>query len=234
MNKYKAVIFDLDNTLCDTISAIRTSMRVCYKYLKNHYPDITFEQFMDIEEKIFIRLTIEQKLPVYSFRALYWHEIFAELKLAPSPILIKNMIQLYSDQIAKTVELFDGVEELLIELKAMGLKLAILSNGDFQTKAAMVEYLNISKCFDLIVASDITQVDKPDPKAFIYVLKQLGLEAPDCVMVGDERTNDVEGSRILGMTPVYACWPEKNSGKSLEDIFCANTPQDILDLVKVQ
>jgi putative hydrolase of the HAD superfamily len=229
----KAVIFDLDNTLCDTITAIHKSMRVCYKYLKNYYEEITFEQFIEVEEKIFYYLTLEKKLPVYSFRALYWHEIFNALNLPHNPVYIKNLIQLYSDQIAKNVELFEGIEETLVELKNRNKRLAILSNGDFQTKASMIEYLNISKYFDLVVASDLTQADKPNPKAFEYTLELLKLGKEEVVMVGDERVNDVEGALDYGIKSFYVLWPEKNKGKTLglKNAKCLYTPQDLLDYI---
>ncbi|RMD77142.1 HAD family hydrolase [Candidatus Dojkabacteria bacterium] len=228
----KAVIFDLDNTLCDTLSSIPRSMKVCYKYLKNFFPDLDLDKFLKIEEEIFVRLTIEQRLPVYSFRALYWHEIFQELGLEADPILIKNVIHLYGDQMAKTVELFPGIEDLLTELKKRGLKLAILSNGDFFTKASMVEYLNIGKYFDLVVASDITQVDKPDPRAFLYVLQKLDVKAYECLFVGDERQNDIMGAQNVGLIPVYVTWPEKNLNKVVEGAYNVSTPLQILDLVE--
>lgn len=233
MSKYKGAIFDLDNTLCDTIGAIHKSMRVCYKYLKNYYPDIEFESFMENEEKIFYNLTLKQKLPVYSFRALYWHEIFSALGLKHNPIYIKNVIQLYSDQLAKNVELFDGIEQMLIALKQKDLKLAILSNGDFQTKASMIEYLNISQYFDFIVASDLTQVDKPDPRAFDYVLNLLEIGKEEVIMVGDERLNDIEGALSYGIQAFYAAWPEKNIGKTIENslVTVLKEPNDILKYI---
>lgn len=233
MSKYKGAIFDLDNTLCDTIGAIHKSMRVCYKYLKNYYREIEFESFMQNEEKIFYKLTLDLKLPVYSFRALYWHEIFTTLGLKHNPIYIKNVIQLYSDQLAKNVELFDGIEQMLFALKQKNLKLAILSNGDFQTKATMVEYLNISKYFDFIVASDLTQVDKPDSRAFDYVLDLLQLEKQEVIMIGDERVNDVEGALNYGIKPFYTIWPEKNKGKNINNpqVTVLEKPADILKYI---
>jgi putative hydrolase of the HAD superfamily len=233
MSKYKGVIFDLDNTLCDTIGAIHKSMRVCYKYLKNYYPSIEFESFMENEEKIFYKLTLELKLPVYSFRALYWHEIFTALGLKHNPIYIKNVIQLYSDQLAKNVELFEGIEEMLIALRKKDLRLAILSNGDFQTKASMVEYLNISQYFEFIVASDLTQVDKPDSRAFDYVLDLFQLEKHEVIMIGDERVNDVEGALNYGIKAFYTTWPQKNKGKNIENslVTILKEPSDILKYI---
>ncbi len=225
-----AFIFDLDNTICDTIAAIQSSIKVCYKYLKNHYLDIQYDEFMSIEEDVFNYLTIEKRLPVYSFRAIYWHTIFERLNLSKNPILIKNVISLYSDQLAKSVELFPGIENLLFELKKRNKIIAILSNGDFLTKASMIEYLNISQYVDLLVASDMTQVDKPDPRAFRYVLDQINLAPSKCVFVGDERINDIEGAKKVGLTSVYVKWPPKNKEKFIPDVINVNSPYEILSL----
>lgn len=229
---YKAVIFDLDNTICDTIGAIPKSMRVCYKYLKNRYPELDYDKFVSCEQKIFDKLTIHDNIPVYSFRAIYWHEIFKELGLEIDPVAIKDVSLLYSDQLAKNVEIFDGIKEVLDEIKSLGLQIAVLSNGDYTTKVTMLEYSNLINKFDLIVASDLTQADKPSPKAFVYVLKQLGLKVDEVLMVGDERLNDIEAAKYLGIKPVYAAWPTKNNGKSIDGVFTANKPSDILSLLK--
>lgn len=231
----KLVIFDLDNTLCDTIGSIPKSMKICFKYLWNYYPQISFESFIEKEEEVFQRLAVERKIPVYSMRALYWHEIFKELKIPTNPILIKELILLYTDQLAKNVELFDGILDLLNFLKNKNIKMAILSNGDYLTKASMMQYLNIINYFDAIVSSDMTQIDKPNPKAFEYVIDIFSISPKEALMVGDEKTNDIEGALNVGITPVYIKWTEKNKNRDTSNfdkrIIVCDNPRQIKDLI---
>jgi len=232
MSKFKGVIFDLDNTICDTIYAIHKSIKVCYKYLRNYYPHVSYEKFIHIEEKVFFDLTIKRKLPVYSFRAIYWHEIFKELELDLSAIHIKNLISLYTDQLSKNVDLFDGIEEMLIELKKKEIKIVILSNGDFLTKAAMIEYLNIYKYIDHIIASDLIQQDKPNKKAFTYTLEIIGLKENEVAMVGDERVNDIEGAINANIFAFYALWPEKNKNADIDQFEIYNKETKKVEFLK--
>jgi FMN phosphatase YigB (HAD superfamily) len=95
----------------------------------------------------------------------------------------------------------------------------------------MVEYLNISKFFDLIVASDLTQADKPHPNAFKYVVDRLGFSKLETLMVGDERANDIIGATVFGLPACYATWPKKNQGKTIDGLFCAGKPEEVLQLL---
>lgn len=235
-NKIKLIIFDLDNTICDTIGAIPKSMSVCFKFLKNFYPNISFDLFIQREESVFNRLAVEQKIPVYSIRAIYWHEIFKELNIPINPILIKDLILLYSDQLAKNVELFDGITELLDYLKGEKFKMTILSNGDYITKAHMLQYLNILHYFDLVVSSDMILSEKPNPNAFKYVLNHFNIDPQHAIMIGDEIKNDIEGSLQVGIQPIYAKWSHKNLYKDTSQlnskVIVCTKPIEVIDYLK--
>lgn len=230
----KAVIFDLDNTLCNTNKALTPSFNTCYKYLYNYYPKINKGQFTRNTVRVFNNLTRKQKLPLYTTQALFWDEMFKSLSIKPDPVLIKDLVLLLDDEIAKNVELFNGVDKLLKDLKTRKLKLAILSNGQYVSKAQRLQYLNISKYFDFIISTDLIRRDKPSKRPFLYTLDKLKVKPNEAVFVGDELEADISGAKDVGIYAVYNLWNARKL-KAEEDIvpdFSINRPQDLIQVLK--
>ncbi len=83
-----------------------------------------------------------------------------------------------------------------------GLKLAILSNElDLFYGAGFRGRLSLLARFEVIVDASHTGILKPDPRAYRRCLTELGMRAPDCVFVDDQRKNH-EGALALGIASV--------------------------------
>ena len=231
----KAVIFDLDNTLCNTTKALAPSLSTCYRFLANHYSEIDEKKFIELQGKIFDKLTRKQKIPLYSSQALLWHEIFYRLKLKIKPDLIKELILLLDDELAKNVELFPNVETMLQQIKKMKLKTAILSNGSYVSKASRFEFLNLKEYIDVLVSSDLVRRDKPSHRAFSYVLKRLEVKPEEAIFVGDELEADIHGAQNFGMKAIYNEWNEQKLDPELAHIkpdYVVKKPDDVIELLK--
>ncbi len=232
----KAIIFDLDNTLCDTTSALMPSFRTCFRYLKNFHPNLDEQRFMKLTSEIFNKLTRKQKIPLYSSQALFWHEMFAKLRIDIEPMLIKDLIILFDDDLARNVVLFDGVEEMLKELKKLKLTLAILSNGSYVGKALRFEFLNLKKYISLLISSDLIRRDKPSKRAFLFMLRKLKLSNKDVVFVGDELEADIYGANNVEIISILNKWNKQklisNGNGDIKPDFVAKTPKDVVKIIK--
>jgi putative hydrolase of the HAD superfamily len=101
--------------------------------------------------------------------------------------------------------------------KAANKRLAILSNElDYFYGAEFREELPILSAFDLIVDATYTEVLKPDPRAYRFVTKGLGIEAERCVFVDDQLRN-VEGAAAVGMKAIHfdVCAPAQSYVRAL-------------------
>ena len=96
--------------------------------------------------------------------------------------------------------LFDGIPELLGELKNAGLKLGLLSNTTV-FEAVVLDKLNISRFFDVMTFSWQTGVLKPDKLAFKSVLDKLGSLAEETLFV-DDTERHVVAARKYGLQAV--------------------------------
>jgi putative hydrolase of the HAD superfamily len=93
---------------------------------------------------------------------------------------------------------FDGVREVLDELRRRSIGMGIISNWDWTardvlTAAGIIDY------FDPIVISAEVDCNKPEARIFELTLQKLGLPAHQCLYVGDNYYDDVVGSRKVGM-----------------------------------
>lgn len=231
----RAVIFDLDNTLCDTTKALNPSFNTCFKFLVNYYPAVSKVEFNKLHQKVYNKLSRRQKIPLYSSQALFWHEMFDQLKLEYNPAVIKDLILLLNDELGKNVDLFPGIKPMLQEVKKMNLKTAILSNGPYIGKALRFEYLNLNEYIDILISSDLIRRDKPSPRAFHYVLRKLKVKPEEVVFLGDELVSDIKGASAVGMKTIYNKWNgQKLNGedKSIKPDYVVTKPQQVVKILK--
>jgi HAD superfamily hydrolase (TIGR01549 family) len=93
-------------------------------------------------------------------------------------------------------ELFDDALPVLDELRARGLKLALLSNTG-RDLDVFVAHHGIQ--VDAILTSRLHGKTKPHEAIFRALLAELDVSPPAAAMVGDDPTDDVDGARAVGM-----------------------------------
>ena len=96
---------------------------------------------------------------------------------------------------------FDGIHELLDELRAAGIPMAIASSKRGQALRRQLKVLGWEGYFDPIVTPDEVAAGKPDPESLRVVLAAHGLAPADAVMVGDS-TYDLDMAQRAGVPSV--------------------------------
>lgn len=91
------------------------------------------------------------------------------------------------------------------ELKARGLKIALISNCFFEERDGIVAG-PLWKYFDCACLSCELGLRKPDVKIFEHCLRELGLRAEECLYVGDGGSDELETAELVGMNAAQACW----------------------------
>jgi HAD superfamily hydrolase (TIGR01509 family) len=95
--------------------------------------------------------------------------------------------------------------ETVAAVKAMGLATALVCNAGFTTTPhliPMLEHYGLAPHLDVQVFSDQLQIAKPDPRIFAAALDGLGLNAADCVFIGDNPHTDIDGAQRAGLFAV--------------------------------
>lgn len=103
---------------------------------------------------------------------------------------------LYGDVLKK----INDAREVLYELKK-NFKLGLVSNFYGNLKE-VCEELNLDM-FDAMIDSEVVGIRKPDPKIFALAVKELNLNASDCIVAGDSYDKDIEPAKKLGCTTLW-------------------------------
>ena len=91
-----------------------------------------------------------------------------------------------------------GVPEALQTLRALGRRLAVVSNSD-GTVERILEEQGLREFLDAVFDSHIVGFEKPDPRFFLHALEVTGARAQSTLHVGDLYSADIEGGRAAGV-----------------------------------
>jgi FMN phosphatase YigB (HAD superfamily) len=131
------------------------------------------------------------------------------------------------------LNMFPGTRNLLVHLRALGLRTVIVS--DVQTRGA-AEYLADFTYFDVghLVDAVITSLDvgyrKPHHAVFEAALREAGCEAGECVMVGNSEASKIEPATALGMRTIRVAIEEPRPHSSAADAI-ATSLEEVAELI---
>lgn len=186
----KGIIFDLDGTLCDTLDDIRTGVNAVLERLG--YKTRTraeIHRFINHGAKSLIRCSLPKEVQNVDF-------------------IVESALSDYNDEYAKcycdTTCAFEGVDEMLTELKSLGLKLGVLSNKQDPFVRGILEKLFDDDIFTFAMGQ-AGFPPKPDPASALHVAKSMGLRPDKIVYVGDSDV-DVETAINAGMKFIGVNW----------------------------
>lgn len=103
----------------------------------------------------------------------------------------------------KLLRVYDGVEELLGELRSREKRVYLLSNAQKDFTRPEIGMLGLPRYFDGIVLSSEQGCKKPSPAFFRGLLEQYGLEPSESIMIGNDEAADIAGARSVGMDTLY-------------------------------
>ena len=105
----------------------------------------------------------------------------------------------------------DGVYETLDYLKSKNYSLGVLTNWFSKDQIARLDGVGLLHYFDSIVGGEVAL--KPDLKSYICATGRFNID--ECVMIGDNITNDVVGAVDAGMDAIYFDEKKKDDNKVL-------------------
>jgi len=198
--KFKAVLFDLDGTLLDTINDLADSMN---SVLERHgFPTHGVDEY-----KYFvgdgIDLLVRRALPV---------SCKDEFLIAGCVAAMKEE---YSSRWADSTRPYDGITELLDALNASGVSLSILSNKPHESTMIVVSRMLANWKFEMVIGAMDGVPKKPNPASAISIAERLGIAPGDFLYLGDTHT-DMKTAVLAGMFPAGALWGFRTAGELVE------------------
>lgn len=213
---YKAVVFDLDGTLVDTIVDLARATNEGLK--KAGLPVHSVEKY-----KRFVGNGRDNLVK----RAVgdYFDEVKAQ-------IVRDTFDSFYAEHCNDNVRAYDGCAEMLLELSSMGIKTGVLSNKPDEFVARILSNVYPNHDFTAAWGKRSQYPVKPDPSALFELLNEIGVKPEDCLYIGDSDV-DVFTANNAGLDMIGVEWGFRgreeliNAGAD----YVAKTTADILEYI---
>ncbi len=125
--------------------------------------------------------------------------LYAAKGVAPDGGLLLRTAEFFRAASTEHIGLYPGVEELLDKLAMNNKNMFIVSNGQREFSWPELVRLGIAGRFRALYSSSETGICKPDPAFLRYVLEKEGLDAGECLFVGDNPETDIAGAAAAGI-----------------------------------
>jgi phosphoglycolate phosphatase len=211
----KAVLFDLDGTLLDTLNDIADSANyVLERFGDPSHSTDAYRYFVGNGVDVLVSGIVPES--------------------ARNPENLKRVKKAYLDRYGgHSLDLtrpYDGIEAMLAELKSMRLKLAVISNKPDADTKFTVSRLFASDVFDAISGGGSGIPLKPDPTMALGILGGFGLPPGCAVMVGDTAV-DLATAKNAGCGAVGVTWGFRPEEAAVAD-FVISRPSELPPLIR--
>lgn len=188
MKKYEAVLFDLDGTLLDTLDDLKDSVNFIME--KYQFPVHTLDE---VKKAIGngIHKLIERTVPEGT-----------DGKTIESAFC--DFMAYYQENCMEKTKPYPGMEELLLQLKADGCKLAVVTNKGNAAVQKMIPHY-FPGFFETAVGATKEQPKKPAPDMVYDALKRIRVKKENALFIGDSQV-DVETAKNAGMDSILVTW----------------------------
>ncbi|WP_372881981.1 phosphoglycolate phosphatase [Psychromonas sp.] len=187
----EVILFDLDGTLIDSAPDLSLAINHMLSTLKRP----TFEQ--DI-----IRSWVGNGAQVLVKRGLSGQ---AEIDQDIDPALFEKSLQIflefYKNNLCIDTQLYPSVRACLKILKAKGYRLVIVTNKPFEFIEPILDGLQLTGLFEMLLGGDCLEKRKPDPLPLLHVCEKLSVSVEQCLMVGDSK-NDILAAKAANMESI--------------------------------
>ena len=216
MSRYKAVLFDLDGTLINTLQDLADATNYALNQLGfESRPVENFRYYAGNG----IAVMIERALPENTATP----QLIEELK--------KHFFDYYSVHYADKTAAYEGVPELVKQLRQRGLKIAVVTNKEGNIAKTILNKM-YPEGFDLIFGQRENVPSKPDPTLALMAMEALGVKPEECIFVGDSGV-DIETAVNSGALPVGVLWGFRNESELRQSgaKHIIGRPEELLNLL---
>lgn len=183
----KAVVFDFDGTLCDTGVGVKKSA----KYALDAF-GIKAPEWEELDFFIGPPLLVT------------FQERFNQ-SVTDAEKLVKKYRERYTNIGLYESEFYNGIPQLIKDLKSQGFKLGIASSKPINYIEELLIKADLQTYFDYISAVSFNADCESKQSILERCLNELGVEPNDAIMVGD-RFYDMDGARGAGVDSVGVLW----------------------------
>lgn len=211
----RAVLFDLDGTLLDTLEDLADSMNAALKRTGfPPHPVASYRYFVGDG----VDMLVQRVLPTHA----YTSSVHAQLREA--------MEDEYGQRWSAKSRPYEGIPALLDALQERTIPMVVLSNKPEPFTVQAVEHLLSDWHFAIVRGARPNVPTKPDPTSALHIADRMNIPPEDFLYLGDTNT-DMQTARAAGMYALGATWGFRPGTELLESGAqrLLETPQQLLD-----
>jgi len=185
----KAILFDLDNTLCTFVDAKRAACNAVIGLTGAGSADELFSYFLR---------------PVYNFEdPAHITDYLKDIGIY-STRLAEEAEEIYETVKLDTIALYPGVHETLEILTEAGVGIAVVTDASSTQAERRMQKLGIDTQFPVLITPDRSGKRKPDHASFLMAMEQVQTTPSETWVVGDSLRREIAPGLELGLTTVFA------------------------------
>ncbi|MDO9598143.1 MAG: phosphoglycolate phosphatase [Azoarcus sp.] len=200
----RAVLFDLDGTLLDTIGDLAAGANLMLTELGR--PPRTLDE---------VHSFVGKGIPNLVRRCMTENTQATEAEIEAAIGVFRRH---YAEVNGQTTRIYPGVIDTLEAMRELGLQLAVVTNKAEAFTLPLLDRMGLAGYFGAVVSGDTLDVKKPDPMVLHLACTLLGVNATEALMIGDSE-NDARAARDAGM-PVLLVTYGYSEGKPVDTIEC--------------
>lgn len=192
------IIFDMDGTLVDSSLTIVNAINTVRKNLSLEPMDA---------QQILKKINDPHLNP-----ALYFYEAKTF-----TPEHEKWFATYYTNHHEEELRLYQGIENLIMQLKEKGYKLAVATNAYRNSTLQSLSHLNILQHFDALACYDDVAHGKPQPDMLKKLLTELHLSTKETLFIGDG-DRDKLAAEAINMDYLMVNWGFSDHNNAIQSI----------------
>ena len=213
----KALIFDLDGTIADTKASVCEAVNMAMDHF--NMPYVTSKQVGKAMGNGAIML-IKRLLPPEN---------------SGDEDFVCSVFEYYDNAYDVTcinAPFYDGMKEIMLDLKSKGYKIAVLSNKQDRYVKKIIEHSFGAGTLDFVQGQTSLPI-KPDPAVPLMIAEELGVAPEECAFIGDSEV-DVITAKNAKMTGVACAWGYRPKALLEENTpdFLIDSPRELLNIFK--
>ncbi|MBE6856042.1 MAG: HAD family hydrolase [Ruminococcus sp.] len=213
MNSFDTILFDLDGTLTDSAPGIIECFRFTLAHMEFPEPDNIMQILGPPLQNSFSEL--------------------CGMDSAQTDEAVKFFRRHYSEKYLFVNSVYEGVPQMLEELKSHGIKLLVATCKAESYALRILEKFGLSPYFDFAGGADINGSRSTKSQVIEYVLENARVSGNSRILMVGDRMHDIEGAHSCGIPCMAVAWGYGNKTEFTEynADFIAENPKDLLNLI---
>lgn len=200
----RAILLDLDDTLCDYTTARDTRLRIAFDMATS---------YLDTADRPDLDELSRESLRIAEHGDAHFGDVLKSYGVADRDAINAARAWFRTNRF-HGLELFPDAVDILHWLRAScpGRRLGIVSNGPAEVQRDKIDQFGFTGLVDAILISGEVGIEKPDVRIFSTMLDLLYVAPDSAVMIGDSPELDIAGAQAAGIPAIWVnrdgrAWP---------------------------